>query len=315
MSLKVSILIPLYNSEEYITDTIQSALNQTYTNIEIIIVDDGSTDNSYDIAKSYKSETVKVYKQKNSGASAARNNAFSKCSGDLIQYLDADDILHPEKVENQVKVYTRSNKANIIISGIWGRFEKKIENVKWENQPINKDYNKPINWLIDSWNGQGMAQPGVWLTPRHIIEKVGPWNESLSLNDDGEFFCRVILNSDAIKFIKESKVYYRSNISSSLSKSRSLSALQSELNSFRFYCTHTLKKHDSIELRKALGQNYLYFIYHYYNFNNELIQKAIDHFSALNIGKMWAVGPTKIRVLSKAIGFLNALKIKSQFFK
>ena len=101
---KVSILIPLYNSENYIEETIQSCLNQTYENIEIIIVDDGSTDKSLQIAKSFESGKLKVYSQPNSGACKARNLAFEKSIGDYIQYLDADDLLSENKIENQRKV-------------------------------------------------------------------------------------------------------------------------------------------------------------------------------------------------------------------
>jgi glycosyltransferase involved in cell wall biosynthesis len=313
MNPKVSVLIPLYNAESYISETIKSALNQTYKNIEIIIVDDGSTDNSYDIAKSNKSETVKVYKQKNSGASAARNNAFSKCSGNLIQYLDADDILHPQKIENQVKEYTRGNEPNIIISGIWGRFEKKKENVRWENQAINKNYNKPIEWLIDSWNGQGMAQPGVWLTPRHIIEKVGPWNESLSLNDDGEFFCRVLLTVKQIIHVPDSKVYYRSNIITSLSQTKTFKAQKSELDSYILYYEHTLPYSKTIEFKKALGRNYLFFAYQNYNSSIELGKEAFQEFYKLSVGKPWPVGGNSFKKIAQIVGFKNALKLKSIF--
>lgn len=93
MSPKVSILIPCYNSERFVAETLDSCLAQTYRNIEIIVVDDGSTDNSFAIAKSFESNIIKVYRQDNSGACAARNYAFRKSSGEYIVYLDADDIL------------------------------------------------------------------------------------------------------------------------------------------------------------------------------------------------------------------------------
>ena len=102
---KVSILIPLYNSEEYIAETIDSCLNQTYDNIEIIIVDDGSTDAGLEIARQYeiKYENIKVKTQKNSGAPVARNKAFALSTGEYIQYIDADDLLHPDKIYLQWK--------------------------------------------------------------------------------------------------------------------------------------------------------------------------------------------------------------------
>src|SRR4029077_692185 len=99
----VSILIPAYNAEKWIADTISSALAQPWPRKEIIIVDDGSTDQTLSIARQFTSKTVSVIAQKNQGASAARNKAFQLCQGDYIQWLDADDLLSPDKVAKQLK--------------------------------------------------------------------------------------------------------------------------------------------------------------------------------------------------------------------
>src|SRR5207248_8968504 len=99
----VSILIPAYNAEPWITDTIQSALAQTWMRKEIIIIDDGSTDQTLSIARQFASKTVSVIAQRNQGAAAARNKAFALSQGGYIQWLDADDLLSPDKIEAQVK--------------------------------------------------------------------------------------------------------------------------------------------------------------------------------------------------------------------
>ena len=100
----VSICIPAYNIEEYLSQTIESVTKQTYNKIEVIIVDDGSTDKSLEIAKGYESEKIKVYSQENKGASAARNTAFRYSKGDFIKFLDADDLINPEMIESQIKL-------------------------------------------------------------------------------------------------------------------------------------------------------------------------------------------------------------------
>ncbi|MBI9062174.1 MAG: glycosyltransferase family 2 protein [Marinilabiliaceae bacterium] len=307
--LKVSILIPLYNSEKYIGKTIQSAINQTYPNIEIVIIDDGSTDNSFQLAKQFESGQVKVYHQTNKGASSARNLAFKYSTGDLIQYLDADDLLHPEKIELQVSSYLNYDHQTII-SGTWGRFNNDIKDVIWEKQTTNKDYNNPINWLIDSWNGLGMAAMHSWLIPRYLIEKAGPWNESLSLNDDGDFFCRVLLQAESISFVPDSKVYYRSNIKTSLSQLRSDKAIMSELNSYYLYTKHCLAISDSTVLKRALANNYLHFINQYYNTHKHLTKIAEKYFYELEVGKMWPIGSKRFQQLAKIIGYKAALTIR-----
>lgn len=99
----VSIIIPLYNAESLIADTITSALNQTWPHKEIIVVNDGSTDDSLAVARSIDAPELLVLTQENQGACAARNRAFKHATGDYIQYLDADDLMAPNKIETQVR--------------------------------------------------------------------------------------------------------------------------------------------------------------------------------------------------------------------
>ncbi len=98
----VSIIIPVYNAEKYLAETISSALDQTWPNKEIIIVDDGSTDQSLKIAQSFNNKIIHLYRQENKGASAARNKGLLAAKGDYVQFLDADDLLMSDKISTQV---------------------------------------------------------------------------------------------------------------------------------------------------------------------------------------------------------------------
>src|SRR6516225_1986814 len=98
----VSILIPAYNAQEWIADTIRSAIEQTWPCKEIIVVDDGSTDGTTEVARRFVSKEVAVVSIKNQGAAAARNHALQLSQGDYIQWLDADDLLAPNKIERQL---------------------------------------------------------------------------------------------------------------------------------------------------------------------------------------------------------------------
>lgn len=97
----VSVVIPAYNAEEYIEETLQSVLTQTYKNIEVIVVDDGSTDRTLQIINKYKSDLMLIT-QKNKGVSVARNTAVDKAMGEWIAFIDADDIWFPKKIAEQV---------------------------------------------------------------------------------------------------------------------------------------------------------------------------------------------------------------------
>ena len=311
---KVSIIIPAYNASEYIEETLDSALQQVYKNIEIIIVDDDSTDDTWSIINNYCNNfpnLIKVYKNKGKGACAARNYGFELSSGNYIQYLDADDILNPQKIEKQMELL-QSFGDNIIVSCYWGRFYKNWNSVNWKEQLINKDYCDPINWLIDSWDNKGMGQTSIWLTPRSLIESAGLWNENLLINQDGEFFSRVLLRSKGIKFCKEAKVYYRSgNLNSITSKNKFGKAKAiSLLMSYNLYESNCKNYIDSSRVKKSLANNYLIYIFHYYPFFPDLLKSAEDSFYSLGFKKMWAVGEGKFEKLAKFVGFKNALLIR-----
>ena len=111
----VSILIPAHNAQLWIADTIRSALAQTWERKEIIVVDDGSTDQTLTTARQFESDIVRVVTQKNQGAAAARNQAFSLCKGDYIQWLDADDILAPDKIARQMAALGQSKSNRVLL--------------------------------------------------------------------------------------------------------------------------------------------------------------------------------------------------------
>jgi glycosyltransferase involved in cell wall biosynthesis len=203
----VSVIVPVFNSESFITETMDSVIKQTWKHLEIIVVDDGSTDRSLYVLQQYRDPRIKVFKQNNKGACAARNLGLQYSSGNVVQFLDADDILAPDKIEHQVKRLLSFDDYNDkIIHSQWGRFYKSIdENIKWEpREAIRKDLN-PADWLI----ADQMSNTHCWLVPRKLIELGGFWDESLERNQDGEFFSRLISNAQDVLFCSEAKVYYR----------------------------------------------------------------------------------------------------------
>src|SRR6266568_4797527 len=127
----VSILIPAYNAEKWLAETLRSALVQTWENREVIIVDDGSKDRTLALARSFESEVVKVFTQKNQGAAATRNRAFSLCHGAYIQWLDADDLISPDKIARQMESLGDSPEPKILLSGEWGSFMHRPSRAKF----------------------------------------------------------------------------------------------------------------------------------------------------------------------------------------
>jgi glycosyltransferase involved in cell wall biosynthesis len=118
----VSILIPAFNAQEWIRDTLLSATGQTWEPKEVIVVDDGSTDQTLEIARRFESDSVHVITQENQGAASARNKAFTLSQGDFIQWLDADDLLAADKIAKQMQALDLARSRRTHFSSAWGRF-------------------------------------------------------------------------------------------------------------------------------------------------------------------------------------------------
>ena len=121
---KVSIIIPLHNAESFILETLDSCLNQTYSNIEIIIVENGSKDASWELVKTIKDKRVKCFQLSKPNASAARNYGFKKATGNYINFLDADDVISKNKIEQQMNSFSKITE-NFVMSCAWGKFIEK----------------------------------------------------------------------------------------------------------------------------------------------------------------------------------------------
>ena len=212
----VSILIPAYNAEEWISDTLRSAIAQTWERKEILVVDDGSKDRTLAIARKFESEGVRVITQPNQGAAAARNKALSSCRGDYIQYLDADDLLAPAKIALQMEALESLADRRMLVSGPWGEFMYRHDRAKFAPSALWCDLS-PIEWLLRKMQFNTYMQTASWIVSRELAEEAGPWDPALLVDDDGEYFCRVILASHGVKFVPEAKVYYRNSGAGSLS--------------------------------------------------------------------------------------------------
>ncbi|UCS91997.1 glycosyltransferase family 2 protein [Echinicola marina] len=312
MNPLVSIIIPVYNKAAYVSQTIDSALAQTYQNIEIILVDDGSTDGSKLIIRRYAKqfpEKIVLIEQENSGVSKATNKGISYAKGEYIQFLDADDLISSNKIKNQVNLLLGKGKMTMA-SCEWVTFVK--SNTIYENWSLGvyKDYEIPIQMLLDLYNNAEMMQPAVYLCHRELIDRAGAWDETLIINQDGEFFMRVLLQAEKILYESTQKVYYRKPGVTNVSQQKSFMASASLLESYRCYERELRNKEDSIRVRIALAKNYLRFIYVTYPKYPELIREAEMEFKKFHFDSPVRIGGPKFRNLSKFLGFKNAIRLK-----
>ena len=259
----VSILIPAYNSQQWLGDTLRSAIAQTWERKEIIVVDDGSRDQTLAVARQFESQGVNVIAQDNQGASAARNKAFSVCQGDYIQWLDADDLLAPHKITRQMEALERRPGKRVLLSGAWGRFLYRHSRAKFIPTGLWRDLS-PQDWLVCKLADNVFMQTGAWLVSRELTEQAGIWDTSLLADDDGEYFCRVLLGTDEIRFVPDARVYYRASGSGSLSHlGRSQKKIDAQWRSYQLHINHLQSLEQSARVRTAcltyLQTSLLYF--------------------------------------------------------
>lgn len=258
----VSVIIPLYNSADYLIETVQSVLNQSWKNIEVIIVDDGSTDQSYAVATSLVGPQIKLFKQSNKGASAARNLGLANAQGNYIQYLDADDLLSTDKIETQLKALAGKEDTLALCPTV---YFFNGEN-PYEQEPVARELaylyntNDTFAFLLNLYgvNGNGsMVTIHSWLTPRSIIEKAGPWNEAISVDDDGEYFCRIVLSAKEIVYTDQVYNYYRKyKNGNNLASRRSLAAMESTFNALALKEQHLMAKQTARNVQLTFAQAY-----------------------------------------------------------
>ncbi|RRJ96675.1 glycosyltransferase family 2 protein [Opitutaceae bacterium TAV4] len=160
----VSILIPCHNAARWLGATLDSALAQTWPRCEIIVIDDGSTDDSPRLAASYANRGVQLLRQPQRGAAAARNATLNRARGDYLQFLDADDLLAPEKIASQITRLAAAP-AGSVASAAWTRFRDDPSISQFIPEPVWCDA-LPLDWLVLSWSGGGMMHPAAWLVPR-----------------------------------------------------------------------------------------------------------------------------------------------------
>jgi hypothetical protein len=133
-----------------------------------------------------------------------------------LQWLDADDLLEPDKIEKQMKVALKENNPRLLLSCAWGSFLHRPHRAKF-NPTLLWESLTPVEWLCRKCEHGIFIQTACWLVSRELSEAAGPWNTRLLGDDDGEYFCRVLLASERIDFISEARVLYRVPTSSNLS--------------------------------------------------------------------------------------------------
>lgn len=278
MKSKVSVIIPSFNSRDHIAETLKSVCSQSYSNIEMIVIDDGSTDGSFDYLNNLKIPNLIVKTNRSKGACAARNYGYKLSSGDYIQYLDADDLLSKDKIEKQV-LLLKPNPEHIAVCST-KHFYDIPENGTISDEPFMFSTCTPSDFLLNLYGANDafeMVQTSAWLTPRVLIENAGPWDESLSKDQDGEFFCRVVMGSRGICYEPNVINYYRKHINgTNISGQRQRTHIESQLKALNSKANQLASLSHTEAYQKAMSLQYKFLAINAYPQFKDVSKAAID---------------------------------------
>jgi len=261
-SQKVSIIIPVYNGENYLKEAIDSALNQTYKNIEVIVVNDGSSDGSEQIAKTYGNQ-IRYFKKENGGVASALNLGIEKMRGYYFSWLSHDDKYHPEKIEKQVAVAEKYDDETIIVCN-WTIIDENGEFV--QNKVLDKKLESLAACFLafdrKTWlNGCSM------LIPRELFSKYGSFDESLRTTQDYDMWFRLSRVVDFI-VLEDHLMYSRAH-----GKQGSLSLPEALENSDNIHY-NIIRSLTEIEVEQYFESNESNYLNSYNNFYNSGYKKA-----------------------------------------
>jgi len=273
--MKASILIPAYNAAEFIGETLASCVQQgLYCIEEIIVINDHSEDDTRGVVERFQEEHAdfRIILEDNptKGACSARNHALRLAQGDAIQWLDADDLLGERKLEAQLKLLNQNPQH--LIASKWRRFAGDLthlwpeEKGAWSHVPVQSS---PREWLL----AERMMIPAGWIGSRQLFDSIQPWDVSLLINQDGEYFTRAIVASAGVILEPESRVYYRSGLNDSTSRFQieKISSLYRTVQSFD-QTLQPLTTND--ELKQLIANQYQRFIQKVYPEAHELRREA-----------------------------------------
>lgn len=216
---KVSIIIPCFNSERFLKETVESALRQSRAPDEIIVVDDGSTDESWNVIRGFGGQ-VRAVRQSNAGASAARNRGTLLASGDYIQYLDADDLLEREALARKLAV-AEANGADLVY-GDWRRFRDRSDGIREWGSTVARAITDVDPDLELAAFGDFWCPPAALLYRRSLVDRIGGWHADLPIIQDARFLQDAVMLGAKVVRVPEVLAFYREPRPGSLSQQGAL---------------------------------------------------------------------------------------------
>ncbi|GHU66222.1 glycosyl transferase [Clostridia bacterium] len=194
---KFSVVVPLFNKEKYIEKTINSILIQTFTNYELIIIDDGSTDNSLAIAKQFHDDRIVIYEQSNVGTTSTRNNGVKYSNSDFVVFLDADDEWTTEYLETIDSLVSKFPEANMFSTAYWIKYGN--DRIKYSNRAPSEEP-ELLNFWSSLLNAYDVVLPTITTIRKQAIISAGYFAPGEKTGGDLDLFSRIASSNTYIAY-------------------------------------------------------------------------------------------------------------------
>ncbi len=246
----VSVIVPVFNRQDYVAETIESIVKQTYKNIEIIIINDGSTDDSEKIIRTFQSQypdAINIIDQQNQGQVKARNNGLKIARGEFIAFLDSDDVWALDKIEKQIPLFT--DKVGLIYSGV-----EYIDT--WGNAIGSEQCDQDIKGAVyERLIVKNRMTGGTVIVKNEALKKVGLFDETLEAAENWDLWIRVTQFYE-VDFVDEALLKYRKH-SGNMSSNNTL-MLDATHSILEKYCLNANVEEVATEACEIATANYYY---------------------------------------------------------
>ena len=244
---------------------------------------------------------MSIIAQPNRGAAAARNTALARAQGDYIQWLDADDLLGPEKIAAQLKIARADGSDRRLLSCRWGSFFHRLHKTRFVPTDLWCDLS-PRDWLLRRMGSNLYMPVHSWLVGRRLTDAAGPWDTRLSADDDGEYVSRLLLASDGTHFVPGAEAFYRRTSGRSVRTARR-GAQDSQFLSNQLHIARIRSLDDGDEIRQACLAFLQRWLVYFYPERGDIVRECERLAADLGGELSPATLPAKYAWLQRAFGW------------
>ena len=306
----VSVVIPVFNAERFVSDAIMAALTQSYSNLEVIVVDDGSTDSTAQHVAELRDPRVHYRFQSNQGQSAAINFGVAQSHGAFIKLLDADDWINPDHIASQLNAL--DGRTDAVASCRWGYFVNDFPHPLVRSEVTQASYDNPLEWIVDSLTkDEGMMGGWMWLIPRMVWDATRGFDSRLSLNNDFHFSIATLLASNAVCFAEDAVYSYRKGVAGALSGRYGRKAMESAFLTTDLGTRLLLERENSERIRKIAADRFQSWLFQFYPKFPDLVSAAEARIEELGGSSLQLCGGQLLKVLQPLMGWKGVRQLQT----